>query len=63
VTLAILLTGYFGGAVASHIRIEDPLWTHVFSPIYIAILVWAGIVLRDNRLRTLVPRRRKAALV
>jgi hypothetical protein len=59
---AILLTGYFGGAVASHVRIEDPLWTHVFSPVYMGILVWAGVVLRENRLHSLIPWRRKPAL-
>jgi hypothetical protein len=60
---AILLTGYFGGAVASHLRIQDPLWTHVFSPIYMSALVWVGIVLRDNRLRALIPWRRRPAMV
>lgn len=47
---AVLLTGYFGGAVASHVRIEDPLWTHVLSGVYAASLVWGGLVLRDHRL-------------
>ncbi len=60
---AILLTGYFGGAVASHVRIQDPLWTHVFSPIYMGALVWVGIVLRDNRLRALIPWRSKPIVV
>jgi hypothetical protein len=59
---AILLTGYFGGAVASHIRIQDPLWTHVFSPIYMGALVWVGIALRDNRLHSLIPWRSKPAV-
>jgi hypothetical protein len=59
---AVLLTGYFGGAVASHVRIEDALWTHVFSPVYMGILVWAGVVLREARLRSLIPWRRKPAL-
>lgn len=60
---AILLTGYFGGAVASHIRIQDPLWTHVFSPIYMGALVWVGIALRDNRLQSLIPWRSKPAVI
>ena len=49
---AILLTGYLGGAVASHVRVsESPL-----MPIVFGVLVWLGLVLRDARLRTLLPR-------
>jgi hypothetical protein len=59
---AILLTGYLGGAVATHVRIEDPLWTQAFAPIYMAFFVWAGLVLRESRLRMLIPVRRKEAL-
>jgi len=55
---AILLTGYLGGAVATHLRIGDPVLTHIFSPIYMAILIWAGLLLRENRLRPLIPIRR-----
>lgn len=54
---ALLLTGYLGGAVASQVRIGAPLFTILF-PILFAILVWAGIYLRDGRLRALVPLRR-----
>lgn len=54
---AILLTGYLGGAVATHVRVGDPLFTHVLSPVYFAIMLWGGLYLRDSRLRALVPLR------
>lgn len=55
---AILLTGYLGGAVATHLRLIHPLATHTFFPIYVGILVWGGLFLRDERLRALFPFRR-----
>jgi DoxX-like family len=51
---AILLTGYLGGAVATHLRVRDPLFDTIF-PILFGVLVWAGLYLRDQRLRALVP--------
>jgi DoxX-like family len=54
---AILLTGYLGGAVATHVRVGSPLLTHVLFPIYVAALVWGGLFLREGRLRALVPLR------
>ena len=54
---AILLTGYLGGAVATHVRIGNPLFTHTLFPIYLAVLVWGGLFLRDERLRALIPLR------
>jgi hypothetical protein len=54
---AILLTGYLGGAVATHVRVGSPLLTHVLFPIYVAALVWGGLLLREGRLRALVPLR------
>ena len=54
---AILLTGYLGGAIASHMRLGHPLLTHVLFPTYIAALLWGGLYLRDNRLRALIPLR------
>jgi hypothetical protein len=48
---AILLTGYLGGAIATHVRVDDPLWTHTLFPIYVAAVIWAGLVLRDVRVR------------
>jgi hypothetical protein len=52
---AILLTGYLGGAVATHIRIGDPLFTHVLFPVYLGVLIWGGLFLRESRLRQLMP--------
>lgn len=51
---AILLTAYLGGATASHVRIGDPF----FPPVVVGIVVWAGIFLRDGRIRTLIPLRK-----
>jgi len=51
---AILLTGYLGGATATHVRIGDPF----FMPIVLGVLVWLGVYLRDGRLRALIPLRR-----
>jgi hypothetical protein len=50
---ALLWTGYLGGAVATHVRVGNPLASHVLFPIYIAALLWAGLWLRDTRLRAL----------
>jgi hypothetical protein len=52
---AILLTGYLGGAVATHVRVSDPLFTHILFPVYFGVLAWVGLYLRDERLRALVP--------
>jgi hypothetical protein len=53
---AVLLTGYLGGAIASHVRVGDPLFSHVLFPIYVAILVWGGLYLQDGRLRAVFAR-------
>jgi hypothetical protein len=55
---AILLTGYLGGAVATHVRIGSPLFSHVLFGVYIGVLLWGGLYLRDARIRTLLPLRR-----
>ena len=55
---AILLTGYLGGAVATHVRIGSPLLTHVLFPVYVAVLVWGGLCLREDRLSELLLLRR-----
>jgi hypothetical protein len=47
---ALLLTGYLGGAVATHVRVGNPLLSHTLFPVYFALLVWGGLVLRDARL-------------
>jgi len=52
---AILLTGYLGGAVATHVRIGDPLFSHIFFPVYMGLFVWGGLYFRDERLRALIP--------
>jgi hypothetical protein len=52
---AILLTGYLGGAVMTHLRAGDPLLTHVLFPTYLGSLLWLGLYLRDSRLRVLIP--------
>ena len=54
---AILLTGYLGGAVGAQLRVGNPLFSQALFPIYVGILLWAGIFLRDERLRSLVPLR------
>jgi hypothetical protein len=55
---AILLTGYLGGAVAAHVRVGDPLFTHILFPVYLGILIWGGLCLRDYRVAHLIPVRR-----
>ncbi|WP_257352078.1 DoxX family protein [Pseudalkalibacillus decolorationis] len=52
---AVLLTGYFGGAIATHVRLDSPLFSHTLFPVYIAVLAWGGIWLRDENLRNLFP--------
>lgn len=54
---AILLTGYLGGAVATHVRVGNPLLTHQLVPVFLGIILWLGLYLRDTRLRSLVPLR------
>lgn len=48
---AVLLTAYLGGAVATHVRVGHPWPTHVLFPVYVAVLIWGGLWLRDARLR------------
>jgi hypothetical protein len=55
---AILLTGLLGGAVATHLRVGDPLFSHVLFPIHVGALLWAGLYLREDRLRELIPWRK-----
>jgi hypothetical protein len=52
---AILMTGYLGGAMASHVRIGSPLFTHILFGFYLGVLLWGGPWLRDRRLRALLP--------
>ncbi len=55
---AILLTGYLGGAVATHVRVGNPLLSHTLFPIYFGVMLWGSLYLRDPRLRALLPLRR-----
>jgi hypothetical protein len=55
---AIFLTGYLGGAVATHVRVGDPPFSHILFPTYIASLLWLGLYLRDPALRAFVPLRK-----
>ena len=52
---AILLTGYFGGAVATHLRLNNPLFTHTLFTVYFGILIWGGLWLRNSKLQELLP--------
>jgi hypothetical protein len=51
---AILLTGYFGGAIATHVRLDNPLFSHILFPVYLAVLAWGSIWLRNETFRRLV---------
>ena len=52
---AILLTGYFGGVVATHVRLNNPLFSHILFTVYFGILIWGGLWLRNSKLRELFP--------
>jgi hypothetical protein len=51
---ALLLTGYLGGAIATHVRVGNPLFSHILFPTYVAAFVWGGLYLRNAKLRALV---------
>ncbi|HEY3115082.1 MAG TPA: DoxX family protein [Gemmatimonadaceae bacterium] len=55
---AILLTGYLGGAVAAQVRVGAPLFSTTLFPVYVALLIWGGLYLRDDAARALIPLRR-----
>ena len=59
---ALLLTGYLGGAVATHVRVGNPVFTHVLFPTYVAAFLWGGLMLRDARLRAFLPWRKETAV-
>jgi hypothetical protein len=52
---AVLLTGYFGGAMATHVRLNNPLFSHILFTVYLGILMWGGLWLRNQKLRELFP--------
>lgn len=51
---AILLTGFLGGAVATHLRVGSPLFSHTLFGVYLGLFVWGGLWLRNARLRSLL---------
>jgi hypothetical protein len=51
---AILLTGYWGGAVATHVRMDSPLFTHILFTVYLGILAWGALWIKSERLRNLI---------
>jgi hypothetical protein len=55
---AILVTGYLGGAVATNVRMSAPLFSYILTPVYVGVLVWGGLYLRDERVGALIPVRR-----
>jgi DoxX-like family len=54
---AILLTGYLGGTVATHLRADSPVFSHMLFGVYLGIMLWGGLYLRDDSLRALIPYR------
>lgn len=52
---AILLTGYLGGAIYVHVRAGSPLFSHTLFGVYLGVLLWGGLYLRDERLRLIFP--------
>jgi hypothetical protein len=58
---AVLLTGYLGGAVATQMRVGNPLFTHILFGVYLGVLLWSGLWLREPRLRALMPLRGRSS--
>ncbi len=56
---AVLLTGYLGGAIATHVRVGSPLIGYTLFPVYVAAMLWGGLYLREARLHELLPVRRR----
>jgi len=52
---AVLLTGYLGGAVATHLRLGNPLFSHTLFGVYVGVAMWVGLYLREPRLRAVLP--------
>jgi len=55
---AILLTGLLGGAMATHLRVGSPIFSHLLFGVYVGLMAWGGLFLRDSRLRSMLPVRR-----
>ncbi len=58
---ALLITGYLGGAVEANLRVGTPLFSNALFPVYFAVLVWGGLVLRDQQVREFISLRKPAA--
>ena len=58
---AILITAYLGGAISTHVRIGSPLFSHILFGVYLGVMLWGGLWLRDPRLRALIPLRMGAS--
>ncbi|MBB6426680.1 DoxX family protein [Sphingopyxis sp. JAI128] len=58
---AILITGYLGGAIGTHVRIGSPLFSHSLFGVYLGVMLWGGLWLRDSRVRALIPFSKAAA--
>ncbi len=58
---AILASCYLGGAVATHVRIGSPLFSHILFGVYLGVMIWGGLWLRDPRIRALIPVRKAEA--
>jgi hypothetical protein len=52
---AVLLTSYLGGAVATNMRLENPLFTHTLFPVYFGVLIWVGLALREPKVMDVFP--------
>ncbi|MDX8516289.1 DoxX family protein [Mesorhizobium captivum] len=52
---AILLTAYMGGAISTHVRIGNPLFSHTLFGVYLGVILWGGLYLRDAKVRALIP--------
>lgn len=52
---AVLLTGYWGGAIATHLRLDNPLFSHILFPVFLGILAWGALWLKNEQLRHLFP--------
>jgi DoxX-like family len=55
---ALLLTGYWGGAIATHVRMDNPLFTHILFPVYLGVLAWGALWIKNDRLRRLILNRK-----
>lgn len=60
---AVLLTGYWGGAIATHVRLDNPLFSHILFPVYLAVLAWGAIWLKDEQVRNLLFFRKKKSTI